>query len=157
MRSVPAMFFLEGKLYKKIKLVKSDDSIVAFDYEEESRVWLPVRAVLKNYKRAYSLTQAANLLSVKTSVVKEVINKGSVKRPILAYNPKTFAPIKYYVSEDDLMDIRDAVWELLPKNRYGEPFKDVIPSQDDLRAKLFGGDDRNYVIRDNEFIQIFSI
>ena len=157
MRSVPAMFFLDGKLYKKLKLVKSDDSVVVFDYEEESRVWLPVRAVLKNYKRAYSLPQAANLLSVKSSIVKEIITKKSIGNPVLAYNPKTFAPIKYYISEDDLMDIRDAAWELLPKNRYGEPFKDVIPSPDDLRAKLFGDDNRNYVIRDNEFIQIFSI
>jgi len=151
------MFFLDGKLYKKLKLVKSDDSVVVFDYEEESRVWLPVRAVLKNYKRAYSLPQAANLLSVKSSIVKEIITKKSIGNPVLAYNPKTFAPIKYYISEDDLMDIRDAAWELLPKNRYGEPFKDVIPSPDDLRAKLFGDDNRNYVIRDNEFIQIFSI
>lgn len=156
-RSVPAMFFLDNKLYKKIKLVKSDDSVVVFDYEEESRVWLPVKAVLKNYKRAYSLPQVANLLSVKTNVVKEVIGKQRVGSPVLSYNPKTFAPIKYYVSEEDLMDIRDAVWELLPKNRYGEPFNDIVPSADDLRAKLFGEDDRNYVIRDNEFIQIFSI
>jgi len=151
------MFFLGDKLYKKIKLVKSDDSIVVFDYAEESRVWLPVRAVLKEYKRAYSLPQVANLLSVKTGLVKEVIKKDEVAKPVLAYNPRTFAPIKHYVSEDSLMDIRDAVWELLPKNKYGEPFRDMMPSPDDLRAKLFGDDDRNYVIRDNEFIQIFSI
>lgn len=157
MRSVPTMFFLDDKLYKRIKLIKSDDSLVTFDYAEESRVWLPVRAVLKNYKRAYTLNQVANLFSVKTQIIKEVIQKGRVTKPILAYNPKTFAPIKYYVSEDNLMELRDEVWELLPKNKYGEPFRDVLPSKDDLKAMLHSGDDRNYVVRDNEFIQIFSI
>lgn len=157
MRSVPTMFFLDGKLYKKIKLVKSDDSIVAFDYEEEARVWLPVRAVLKNYKRAYTLTQAASMLSVKTRLAKEVINDGRVTSPVLAYNPKSFAPMSYYVSEENMMELRDAIWEMIPKNKYGEPHKDVMPSQDDLRAKLHGDDERNYVIRDNELIQIFAV
>lgn len=157
MRSVPTMFFLDDKLYKRIKLVKSDDSIVVFDYEEESRVWLPISAVLKNYKKAYSLAQAANILNVKTGIIKEVINNGEVDKPSLAYNPKTFAPLKYYISENKMMDLRNAVWEHLPKNKYGEPYRDTIPSPDDLTARLYGQDDRNYVIRDNEFIQIFSI
>lgn len=157
MRSIPTMFFLDDKLYKRIKLVRSDDSVVVFDYKEESRVWLPVPAVLKNYKRAYSITQAANMLSIKSNLIKEAINKDLIKKPVLAYNPKTFAPMKYYISEDNLMELRDVVWDMLPKNKYGEPFRDIIPSRDDLTARLHGADDRNYVIRDDEFIQIFSI
>lgn len=157
MRSVPTMFFLDDKLYKKIKLVRSDDSIVAFDYEEEARVWLPVGAVLKNYKRAYTLTQAANMLSVKTRLVKEVINSGEVTSPVLAYNPASFAPMSYYVSEENMMELRNVIWDKIPKNKYGEPFTDVMPSQDDLRAKMHGENERNYVIRDNELIQIFAV
>lgn len=157
MRSIPTMFFLEDKLFKRIKLVKSDDSVVVFDYEDESRIWLPINAVLKNYKKAYTVLQVANLFSVKTSVIKEALYKGNVTAPVLAYNPKTFAPTKYYISEDNLMELRDEVWEMLPKNKYGEPFRDMLPSKDDLRAHLFSDNDRNYVIRDNEFIQVFSI
>lgn len=157
MRSVPMMFFLDEKLYKKIKLVKSDDSIVAFDFQEEERVWLPVRAVLKNYKRAFTMSQAANMLSVSNGLVREVVNEGKVTSPVLAYNPRNFAPRGYYISEENMMELRDVIWDLLPKNKYGEPFKDTMPSPDDLKARLHSEDERNYVVRDNEFIQIFAI
>lgn len=157
MRSVPMMFFLDEKLYKKIKLVKSDDSIVAFDFQEEERVWLPVRAVLKNYKRAFTMSQAANMLSVTNGLVREVVNEGKVTSPVLAYNPRNFAPRGYYISEENMMELRDVIWDLLPKNKYGEPFKDTMPSPDDLKARLHSEDERNYVVRDNEFIQIFAI
>lgn len=151
------MFFLDEKLYKKIKLVKSDDSIVAFDFQEEERVWLPVRAVLKNYKRAFTMSQAANMLSVSNGLVREVVNEGKVTSPVLAYNPRNFAPRGYYISEENMMELRDVIWDLLPKNKYGEPFKDTMPSPDDLKARLHSEDERNYVVRDNEFIQIFAI
>lgn len=151
------MFFLDEKLYKKIKLVKSDDSIVAFDFQEEERVWLPVRAVLKNYKRAFTMSQAANMLSVTNGLVREVVNEGKVTSPVLAYNPRNFAPRGYYISEENMMELRDVIWDLLPKNKYGEPFKDTMPSPDDLKARLHSEDERNYVVRDNEFIQIFAI
>lgn len=157
MRSVPNMFFLDEKLYKRIKLIKSDDSIVAFDYQEEERVWLPVRAVLKNYKRAFTNRQAASLLSVKTGIVNEVLASGKVTSPVMAYNTQSFAPAGIYISEENMMELRDAVWDLLPKNKYGEPFRDTMPSPDDLRAKLHSEDDRNYVMRDNEFIQVFAV
>lgn len=157
MKSIPGMFFIDDKLYKRIKLVKSDDSVVVFDFAEETRSWMPISAVLKNYKRAFTITQASNLLQVPSRIIKEVINKGLVTSPIAAYSPLDFSPRGYYISEDNMMELREAVWDLLPKNRYGEPYRDTVASESDLRAKLYGTEERNYVIRDDEFIQIFSV
>lgn len=155
--AIDNIFFLDGKMYRRIKIVKSDDSVVAFDFEEEERVWLPRRLVERESVKGYSISETARLIGVASALVKDAVKSNIIPRPHMTYNPVNYKPGRYYFDGNDLMEIRDSLWEHQPKNKYGEPYKDKIISKSDLEVALYRGDERNFVKKDGELIQIFSV
>ena len=157
MRAIPNFFFLEDKLYEKIKIVKSDDSVVAFDYAEMSRVWLSRPLTARHAVKAYSIPQTASLLRVKSSTIKDAIKDGLTPPAAMAYNQTTLKPTGVYFKESDLIELRQAVWELLPKNRYGEPFRDTMVSESELKMILARDNPDVFTVKDGEIIAIFQV
>lgn len=155
MRAIPDMFFIEGKLYEKIKIIKSEDVVVAFDFEEMSRVWLSRPLTSRGCERAYSVSQAANVIRVKPSTVKSAIRDGLTPPTVVAYNQNTLKPTGFYFKESDLIELRSVIWDLLPKNRYGEPFRDTMASEREVRSTLAKENPDLFTVKDGEIIAVF--
>lgn len=155
MRAIPEMFFIEDKLYEKIKIVKSEDVVVAFDFKEMSRVWLSRPLTARSCEKAYSIGQAASVIRVKPSTIKNAIRDGLTPTTVVAYNQNTLKPTGFYFKESDLVELRAAIWELLPKNRYGEPYRDTMASERELKSTLAKENPDLFTVRDGEIIAVF--
>lgn len=153
---IPEMFFLNGKLHKKIRVVRSDDSVVAWCYQDEKRNWYPRSLVKKQYKMAYTIPQAARLMNVKPSYIRQLIEKGLVPKPERAYDLASYRPGREYICQDDMLAVRQAAWDKLPKNRFGEPYRDTMLSEVELIHVMNTGDDREFVIEGDDVIRIFK-
>ena len=153
------MFFLDGKLYKKLAVVASDNSVVAFCYQDENTVWLNRTEVRKKYRKAYSITRAAGLMSTSSDKIKAVYNTGLMKnRPEFSYHIDTgrkYQKIKSYISQDDMLELRQVIWDQLPKNQFGIPHNDTMPNEAELKHRMDLGDDREFVVVDDGVIKIF--
>lgn len=153
---IPNYFFIDNKLHMKIKVVRSDDAVVAFCYEDESRPWLNRTMVRKYYKKAYTLSQAARLMNVKRGTLDELIKKKLVPMPKKSYDLANYQPLRSYISEQDMLDYRQAAWDQLPKNRFGEPYRDTMLSEVELIHAMSKNDDRDFVIEGDDVIKIFK-
>lgn len=157
MRAIPNFFFIEDKLYEKIKIIKSEDVVVAFDYAESQRVWLSRPLTANHYERAFSITETAAALRVKPSTVKDALKEGLTPPAVVAYNQMTLKPKSFYFKESDLFEIRDVIWDLLPKNQYGEPYRDTMVSERELKAVLAKENPSLFTVKDGEVIAIFQV
>lgn len=156
---VPTYFFYQGKLHRFIKTIKSDNSIVAWCYQDEERQWINIQSARKHHEKAYTIRQAAVLIGCSTARIRELIKKKMVKAPEKSYDYQngTYDPLKDYISAGDMLDLRQAVWDALPKNRYGEPYKDTMSSALELEHRMQMGDDREFIISDDgDVIKIYK-
>lgn len=156
MRAIPNFFYLDDKLYEKIKIIQSEDVVVAFDYAEMSRVWLSRPLTAKNCEKAYSIAQAASVLRVKPGSIKQALVDGLTPPAVVAYNQTTLKPTGFYFKESDLFELRRSLWDLLPKNRYGEPFRDTMVSERELKSILLKENPDIFTIKDGEIISVFK-
>lgn len=156
MRAIPNFFFIDDKLYEKIKIIQSDDSVVAFDYAEMSRVWLSRPLTAKHCEKAYSISQAASILRVRGSTIKDAIRDGLTPKAVVAYNQTTLKPTGFYFKESDLFKLREVIWDLLPKNRYGEPFRDTMISERELTYTLAKENPDLFTVQNGEIIAVFK-
>lgn len=157
---VPTYFFYEGNLYKYIKTIKSDNCIVAWCYQDEDRHWLSIPSAKRNHKKAYTISQAAALIRCSPATIKELIKKRMVKVPEKSYDYQrgTYEPLRDYISAEDMLDLRQAVWDALPKNRFGEPYKDTMSSALELEHRMNLGDDREFIMKDDgDIIKIYKV
>lgn len=155
MSQLTDFFFYEDKLYKKIKVVISDDSVVAWCYDDESRVWLPRKHLHKVYEKAYTFAQAARILRSKKADIEKAYRMGELNPPSMSYNLSTFAPEKAYIKESDMYPLRDFLWDMLPKNRFGEPFRDNMPNEFELEHILSTKDSRVFMDSGDGLIRVF--
>ena len=152
-RAFPAYFFLDDQLHKYIKTVLSDDSVVAWNYPEESRVWLPRKYARREFKKAFSIAQAAKLMNIKPGRIRELIDRNHVNVPARTYDLSSYAPGKVYFSEDDMLDLRQAAWDVLPKNRFGEPYNDTMTNETELIHRMSLLDDREFRYDEEDGLQ----
>ncbi len=155
-KQIPRMFYLNGMLHMRIKIVNSDDSVVAWCYQEQNTKWYPRNEVRRNFKKAYTIQAAAALIRVSAARVKGVIDRGMVEIPEKAYDIATFRPGRYYISEENMLELRQVLWDLLPKNRLGIPHDDTMASEKELEHDMRLGDDREFVVLDGDIIRIFK-
>lgn len=154
-RAIPSMFFLDGFLHKKITVVISDDSVVAWKFQEESRKWYSRNEVRRKFFNAYTIPKAAHLMNININYLKEVL-KNNISLIEDSYDIKTFAPRRSYLSEENMLELRQRVWDTLPKNRFGIPHKDVMTSAKQLEHLMKLGDDREFIKLDNDqVVRIF--
>jgi hypothetical protein len=154
--AIPTMFYLNGLLHKKRKIVQSDNSVVTWCYQKEKIIWYPRGEVRKNFKKAYAINVAASLMRVRPAVIREVFKKQMFKLPEQSYDLGNYRPLKEYINEEDMLELRQVVWDTLPKNRFGEPYDDRMTNELELIQLMKQEDDRQFTVYDDgELIQIF--
>lgn len=152
---IPDYFYYEDKLWKKIKVVRSDSSVLAFCYQEQEKYFLSLAAVRRNFKKAFSLTQAAAMMRISKATLQSIFDKNLHVPPERVYDLSTLAPGRAYINEDDMLGLRQIAWELLPKNKYGIPYRDTMASEEELIHAMRLGDDRDFIVRDGDMVRIF--
>lgn len=155
MTSIPNHFYYNDQLCLKLAVNRPDSSVLVFIYQEEDKFSLPLISVRKNFKKAYTFAKAAKLLNVTKGRVREVYEKGLLPFPEKSYDLATYRPKAAYIKEDDMYDLRDTLYDLLRKNKWGIPFDQSLASEEDLRLAMMGDDDRDFMSVDGDVVRIW--
>jgi len=155
MTAIPDYFYINGKLHQKLAVIRSDSKVMAFCFQDEESYMLSLVHVRKNFRKAFTIPQAGRLIGVSTARVKDVFKAGLYDQPESSYNLNTMRPKKAYINEDDMLEIRQILWDLLPKNRYGIPYDDSMASEEELIHAMRREDDRDYVKVDGDMVRIY--
>lgn len=94
-------------------------------------------------------------MNVSISQLRNVFKAGLYDKPEESYDTATLRPKRAYINEDDMLEIRQILWDLLPKNKYGIPYRDTMTSQEDLIQAMRLEDSRDYVKIDGDTIRIY--
>lgn len=154
---VPNYFFLENnKLYRKIRVVKSEDYVVVWSYEDEMRQRFNYSSVYREASKAYTLKEVAALLDKRPSMILSYIDRKLIDQPSGRTYDKNKKPLKFLWSQKDVLEIRDAIFQMAPKNKHGEPYSSFkLVSKSELLAKM-RGDSSYYVKNDNgDFVKVW--
>ncbi len=155
---IPKKFFLNKELHKNIRVIKSENILVAWNYPEEKRMWYDHALVKREFQNAYKLSEVAGLIGRRASVLIDWIERRLIQHPSgQEYNINNRTPKSQYWSEDDVLDLRDQIFNLTPKNKYGEPYKsfDLI-SRSELVAKMRGNESYYVRAEDGAYVQIWK-
>jgi hypothetical protein len=154
--SVPNYFFLKDKLYKKIRIVKSENYLVCWSYEDEMRMRFNYSSVLREATKAYSVSEVSKLLEKTPGYIWALIGNKIADHPSgRSYNANK-RPMKWYWSEQDILDLRQAIFDSAPKNEYGEPYgKFRLISKVRLLSKM--REDTSYYVKNQngEFVKVW--
>lgn len=154
---IPTFFFLDGELYKKIRIVRSENILVAYSFSQEKRMWFNYQQSLRNYQRAYKTKQVAELIEKSEAYINDLIKRNLIDRPSgVSYAIANRRPGPVYWSEDDVLNLRSNLFALARKNKYGEPYKNFkLISEAELLHKMRGGEE--YYIRDDKgnFVKVW--
>lgn len=154
---IPNYFFLGRKLYKKIRVVKTENYVVAWSYQDESRMRFNYSSVRQEASRAFKLSEVSDLIGRSQKEIKSYINRNLIDKPSgRLYSVKNRTPGQYMWSEQDVLDLREVIFELVPKNKYGEPYVNFrLISKAELISKL--KNDATFYIRNEngEFVKIW--
>lgn len=154
---IPTFFFLDEKLHKKIRVVKSENLLVAHSYEDEKRVWFNYQQSLRNFQHAYRTKKVAELIEKSEVYINDLIKRNLIDRPTgISYAIATRRPGPVYWSEDDVLNLRANLFALARKNKYGEPYSNFkLISEAELLHKMRGGE--AYYIKDenNNFVKVW--
>ncbi len=148
MISIPTLFFLNNVLHKKIRVLKSENILVAWNYPDEKRIWYDYSLVRKEHQKAYLLEEVADLLEKSATTLKLWMQSNIISHPSgRSYKISNRLPNKYYWSENDVLDLRDQLYDLIPKNKYNEPYRSSkLISKAELLQKMRG--DSSYYMKD---------
>lgn len=149
-RAIPRYFFLNDNLHMFIRVVETRNDVVAWNYPEEKRTSYPRLLVRKHYKRAFTIVDAAKLMKIKPRVINELLAKGLVKSPARIYDLSDYRPGRRYFHEDDMLELRQAAYDQLPKDRFGDPHDDSMVSEDLLLHRIATGDPREFYYDEDE-------
>jgi hypothetical protein len=154
---IPNYFFLDKKLYKKIRVVKSEDYVVAWSYEDERRMRFNFSSVRKEAGKAYNLDEVSRLIDKRKSEILSYLKRNLVDQPSgRLYSIKNKRPGKWMWSEKDILDLRESIFDMAPKNKYGEPFRNFkLVSKAELLSRM--REDTSYYVRNEngEFVKVW--
>lgn len=133
------VFFLNGMLHRKLRIVRATDTIETWCYPENRRVAYTYSDVRKNYERAYSTKEVSEMISRSVRSIKQVLETGGIEQPhvmtSLTVNKTKHA---YRWNEEDIMRLHTYY---LNTHR-GRPRKDgritpqALPTARELRAMI---------------------
>lgn len=155
---IPNYFFLDNNLHKKLRIISQENAIVSWSYVDEKRMWHNYTLVRRNYKKAFTLEEVSQLIERSEENILSLMNKGMIDRPSgMSYTVTNKRPLKLYWSEEDVFSLREELYNMARKNKYGEPYSNFkLVSKEDLIAKING--DTSYYIKtsDGNFIRVWK-
>ncbi len=98
-------FYLRGKFYKRLKIDRHENQMMAWDWEARKVVGLTLSDVRQNKTKAYSIHEAAEILNRTVRHIRACIGKGKIKGAFRTYSIQNRPGYKgrYYVGEDDIL------------------------------------------------------
>ena len=155
--TLPARFFLNKKLHKKLKVIKSEDLLVAFCYPDERQVHYLHSATVREHQQAFSMSQVAKLVRRPLKEVHAFLRNKLIDRPSgFEYQIASKRPMNIYWSEDEVYELRDKLYDLAPKNKDGFPDKGFkLASKAEILEEING--DVSYYVRgpNGEFTKVW--
>lgn len=151
------MFFLDGNLHQKIKVVKSENILVAWNYPREERSHYNYQQVRRRFQCAFDVKQVAELLEEPLFKIKKLVKNNILTRGSGAsYAIANRRPGPVYWSEDDLLDMRSELFAIAKKNVYGEPYAGFkLISEAELVHKIRGGESYYIKNENGEFVKVW--
>ncbi len=133
-------FYLDGKLYKHVRIDRHADYMYCQLVEDKSIVGFPYSYVKKNRQGAFTLRQAAAMLNRTKYTLQKHIFVGNIRKPgMVGKNPDVPLSGRFMLSEDDVLDM----YELLCTKSIGRPNKKglpgtpmALPTKSELRAMM---------------------
>lgn len=113
-------FYLNKKHHKVLRISRSEDIIVAWDYESKKRVSYIWSVTKQNMQKAFTVKEVVKIFSRDRWVIHDYIEEGKIKKPKQTYSIETGNPGKYLFSEDDLRDLHSYLLTV----HIGRPRKD---------------------------------
>jgi hypothetical protein len=154
---VPNYFFLDQKLYKKIRVVKSENYVVAWSYEDERRMRFNYSSVRQEASKAFNVNDVSELIDKPKSLILSFLQRNLIDYPSgRLYSIKNKLPGRWMWSEQDILDLRETIFEMAPKNKYGEPYSNFkLVSKAELLSKM--REDTSYYVRNEkgDFVKIW--
>jgi hypothetical protein len=122
-------FYLNGKLHRTISVNRSENLLVAWDYEAGKRVAYVLTDAYQRRQRAYTAVQVGRLLNRHYDTIVRHLMDGNIQYPQHAYSLSGKRKItRYLFSEDDIRKIH----EFFKTVHQGRPRKDGQINTGDL-------------------------
>jgi hypothetical protein len=154
---LPNYFFLDKKLYRKIRVVKTENYVVAWSYDDERRMRFNYSSVRREAAQAFALPEVSKLIDKPKSLILSYLRRNLIDYPSgRVYSTRNKKPGKWMWSEQDVLDLREAIFEMAPKNKYGEPYANFkLVSKSELLSRI--NKDTSYYVKadDGDFIKIW--
>lgn len=152
-------FYLNGNLYKILRVVRPEDFVECWNYTEHKRQGLVWSDVRKRAERAYTMGEVTKMLCRTRVTLENAILDGRIPAPQRIYSlDLDKKPGKYMFSESDIFGVHDYLLTV----HIGRPRKDgqitpgKMPTRGELRAML-RHDTVMYVKNDDgEFVPIWK-
>ncbi len=154
---VPKMFFLDGDLHQKIKIVPSENILVGWNYPREERAHYNYQQARRRMQCAFNIDEVAELIEMPVVKLKKLITNNILSRGSGAsYTIASRRPGPVYWSEDDVLDLRSDMFAIAKKNKYGEPYATFkLISEAELLHKIRGGESYYIKNKDGEFVKVW--
>lgn len=132
-------FFLNGKLHKKLRIVRAEDSIETWCYPEHRRVAYTYSDVKKNMETAYSTNEVADMLGKSFRTIERAIKSGGITEPQIIYTlTERKHKYGYRWNEDNIMELHSYLLSIhrgRPRND-GRITPQKLPTARELRAMI---------------------
>lgn len=115
-------FYVNGHLHKVLSVHRGQDLMTAWDYIDGQRKMYVLSDVRKRMQNAFTITEVAEMLQRHRMTIDGYIRDGMVRTPQRSYNLFTKRPGKFWLSEDDVLDMHEYMMTL----HRGAPRKDGL-------------------------------
>jgi len=147
---LPSLFFLNEKLHKRLKVVKSEDIVVAFCFPDEQEHRYFYSMARREFQKAYSIAQVSELTKRPATEIDRFLKNKLIDKPSgFEYHIASRKPKGLRWSQDDVLELRDKLYDLAPKQKDGFPnpaFR--LASKAELLQKING--DTSYYVKNEE-------
>lgn len=100
------LFFLNGKLHRKLRIVRPEDKIETWCYPEHRRVVYTYSDVKRNYEPAFSTAEVAEMMGRNKKYVSKIVTDGCIEPPQMMYTMTAKKhPYGYRWSEQDIVNL----------------------------------------------------
>lgn len=145
-------------LHQVLHINRSQDLVLAWDYVDSKRkqyVWSDVKRTMQN---AFSLKEVSEILGVHKMTVDSYVREERIPTPQRKYDLSTRKPGKYFMSEDDVLDLHLAMSEThrgRPRND-GLVTNNGLPTRAQVRTLVRQGDVLYTKDEDGQFVPIWK-
>lgn len=125
-------FFLNGEHHRVIRISRSEDLIVAWNYPQGKVATYIWSVAKRSMGKAFTMKSVCKIFSRDKMIIHDYIRDGKIKRPVQTYSlDGRKKPGKFLFSEDDLRDLHSY---MLTVHR-GRPRKDGMVTNSNLMSR----------------------